>query len=160
MRSRLRWPRPCWLSEWDPGAAAFAIEFFGYLVHSKGEWAGKPFVLSPFQEFIVGNLFGPIFGNQPNFNTLRGDKPRWRRDGKELDYIALDGKMMAVPVKSTATTFEPGVAVSLFETHATGFIPYDVAPDGRFLINTVTDDAAASASPITVVLNWTAGLKK
>ena len=26
---------------------------------------------------IVGNLFGPIFGNQPNFNTLRGDKPRW-----------------------------------------------------------------------------------
>lgn len=26
---------------------------------------------------IVGNLFGPIFGHQPNLNTLRGDKPRW-----------------------------------------------------------------------------------
>jgi len=26
---------------------------------------------------IVGNLFGPVFGNQPNLNTLRGDKPRW-----------------------------------------------------------------------------------
>jgi alkyl sulfatase BDS1-like metallo-beta-lactamase superfamily hydrolase len=26
---------------------------------------------------IVGNLFGPLFGNQPNLNTLRGDKPRW-----------------------------------------------------------------------------------
>jgi alkyl sulfatase BDS1-like metallo-beta-lactamase superfamily hydrolase len=25
---------------------------------------------------LVGNLFGPIFGNQPNLNTLRGDKPR------------------------------------------------------------------------------------
>jgi alkyl sulfatase BDS1-like metallo-beta-lactamase superfamily hydrolase len=25
---------------------------------------------------VVGNLFGPIFGNQPNLNTLRGDKPR------------------------------------------------------------------------------------
>jgi alkyl sulfatase BDS1-like metallo-beta-lactamase superfamily hydrolase len=25
---------------------------------------------------LVGNLFGPIFGNQPNFNTIRGDKPR------------------------------------------------------------------------------------
>lgn len=25
---------------------------------------------------IVGNLFGPIFGNHPNLNTLRGDKPR------------------------------------------------------------------------------------
>jgi alkyl sulfatase BDS1-like metallo-beta-lactamase superfamily hydrolase len=26
---------------------------------------------------IVGNLFGPIFGNHPNLNTVRGDKPRW-----------------------------------------------------------------------------------
>jgi hypothetical protein len=30
---------------------------------------------------------------------------------------------------------------------------YDVAPDGRFLINVTTDEAVAS--PITVVLNWT-----
>jgi eukaryotic-like serine/threonine-protein kinase len=89
-----------------------------------------------------------------------GDKPRWRRDGKELYYIAPDGKMMAVPVKSTATTFELGAAVPLFETHVTGFFPYDVAADGRFLLNTVKEDAAASASPITVVLNWTSGLKK
>jgi glyoxylase-like metal-dependent hydrolase (beta-lactamase superfamily II) len=28
---------------------------------------------------IVGNLFGPVFGNQPNLNTLRGDKPRWAK---------------------------------------------------------------------------------
>lgn len=25
---------------------------------------------------IVGNLFGPLFGNHPNLNTIRGDKPR------------------------------------------------------------------------------------
>ena len=25
---------------------------------------------------IVGNLLGPLFGNQPNLNTIRGDKPR------------------------------------------------------------------------------------
>jgi len=88
-----------------------------------------------------------------------GAKPRWRRDGKELYYIALDDKMMAVPVKSTATTFEPGPAVALFETHPRGYVPYDVAADGRFLINTVTEGAADS-SPITVMLNWTAGLRK
>jgi hypothetical protein len=68
--------------------------------------------------------------------------------------------MMAVPVKSTATTFEPGMAIPLFETHVTSFVPYDVAPDGRFLLNTVKEDAAANPSPITLVLNWTAGLKK
>ena len=33
-------------------------------------------------------------------STAGGDKPRWRRDGKELYYIAPDRKMMAVPVKT------------------------------------------------------------
>ena len=68
--------------------------------------------------------------------------------------------MMAVPVKSTAATFELSAAIPLFETHVTGFIPYDVAADGRFLLNTVKEDAAANRSPITIVLNWTSGLKK
>jgi dipeptidyl aminopeptidase/acylaminoacyl peptidase len=88
-----------------------------------------------------------------------GNKPRWRHDGKELFYLALDGKMMAVPVKSGAATFEPGAAVPLFEAHAVGFVAYDVSPDGRFLINTPVE-SEASSTPITVVLNWQAGLKK
>ena len=67
---------------------------------------------------------------------------------------------LLVPVKSTAATFEPGLPVPLFDTHGTGFAPYDVAPDGRFLLNTIIEDASANTSPITVVLNWTAGLKK
>jgi len=58
-----------------------------------------------------------------------------------------------------AITFEPGVAVPLFETHAVGYLPYDVSPDGRFLINTPID-SDASSMPITVVLNWQAGWKK
>lgn len=43
---------------WDPAAALRAIEFFGFLQHSKGEWAGRPLTLAPWQEFIVGCLFG------------------------------------------------------------------------------------------------------
>lgn len=42
----------------DPAAADKALAFFGYLRHSKGEWAGQPFILEPWQEFIVGSLFG------------------------------------------------------------------------------------------------------
>jgi phage terminase large subunit-like protein len=42
----------------DEKAATVAIEFFGLLKHSKGKCAGKPFVLSPWQQFIVGSLFG------------------------------------------------------------------------------------------------------
>jgi len=69
--------------------------------------------------------------------------------------------MMAVALKTTETTFDPGVAVPLFETNVPdfSFSPYAVIPDGRFLINTVTEAATPNASPITVVLNWMAGLK-
>jgi Tol biopolymer transport system component len=89
-----------------------------------------------------------------------GDKPRWRRDGKELYYLALDGKMMAVPIKTTSV-FEPGLPVALFTTPRTyGWAPYDVSPDGRFLVNTLSATAASNASPVTVVLNWQAGLNK
>lgn len=42
----------------DAQAAAIAITFFKLLKHSKGEWAGRPVLLEPWQEFIVGSLFG------------------------------------------------------------------------------------------------------
>jgi phage terminase large subunit-like protein len=42
----------------DEDAASRAIEFCSFLKHSKGEWAGQPFVLEPWQEFVVGSLFG------------------------------------------------------------------------------------------------------
>jgi Tol biopolymer transport system component len=87
-----------------------------------------------------------------------GDKPRWSRDGKELFYIATDGTMMAVPIKG-GPSFEPGVPIPLFDTRVTGFMPYDLAPDGRFLINTLPADAT-SRSSITVVVNWFASLGK
>lgn len=88
-----------------------------------------------------------------------GSKPAWRRDGKELYYIA-SGMMMSVAVKSTATGLEPGVAVPLFQTNTRGALPYDLAADGRFLINTITEEDLAASGSLTVVLNWTAGLKK
>lgn len=92
-------------------------------------------------------------------STAGGDKPRWRRDGTELYYIAPDRKMMAVPVK-IGSTFEPGVAVALFDTNVTGFFPYDVSGDGRFLLNTISEAASPTASPVTVVLNWKAALRR
>jgi phage terminase large subunit-like protein len=41
-----------------PRRRAHAIEFFGFLRHSKGEWAGQTFALAPWQAFLVGSLFG------------------------------------------------------------------------------------------------------
>ena len=92
-----------------------------------------------------------------------GGQPRWRRDGKEMFYRTGDGKMMAVSVKITPS-FATGVPRMLFESSADPLfpnlgIPYDVAADGqRFLVNAAMDESRAS--PITIITNWTAGLKR
>ena len=67
---------------------------------------------------------------------------------------------MVVPVKAGAT-FEPGAPTALFTMPVViGFFPYDVAPDGRFLVSAIRDAAIAQSSPLTVVLNWQAALKR
>jgi len=94
-------------------------------------------------------------------STSGGDKPRWSRDGKELIYIAPDGKLTVVAIR-TSPTFEAAAPVSMFKIDlilSRSFFPFDVAPDGRLLINAVADSAATS-SPITVVLNWASALAK
>jgi hydrogenase maturation factor len=68
---------------------------------------------------------------------------------------------MAVEVK-TSNTFEGGVPRQLFQTNIKMLgglgCPYSVTPDGRFLINTRVE--ANNSAPMTIVLNWTADLKK
>jgi eukaryotic-like serine/threonine-protein kinase len=96
-----------------------------------------------------------------------GTQPHWRRDGKELLYIAPDGKLMAAEV-STDTAFHPGVPRPLFDTRLVTSTTnvgiadvfwWDVSPDGKkFLVEMASEEN--TSSPITVVLNWQAGLKK
>lgn len=42
----------------DRQAAEHAVRFFGFLKHSKGEWAGQPFDLLSWQQFLLWTLFG------------------------------------------------------------------------------------------------------
>jgi Tol biopolymer transport system component len=97
-----------------------------------------------------------------------GEQPRWRADGRELYFVRSDGAMIAVPVKSTAgshSVFEPGTPQTLFNTHLVQTVrnanfEYDVTPDGkRFLLDS-TVEGSTSALPLTVVVNWAAGLKR
>jgi phage terminase large subunit-like protein len=44
---------------WDRAAAERAIEFFRVVLrHSKGQFAGQPFALLPWEKFVVGSIFG------------------------------------------------------------------------------------------------------
>jgi serine/threonine protein kinase len=93
-------------------------------------------------------------------STNGGSFPVWRHDSRELFYRAADGKIMAVPVGPGAD-FAPGAPIPLFapqgaEISTLGYGTfYDVAPDGRFLINILVK---RTSPPATVVLNWPAGI--
>ena len=89
-------------------------------------------------------------------STGGGVQPRWRADGKELYFIAPDGKMMAASVTAGAS-FVAGTPRSLFSvtvvpSPGTNKQQYAVARDGRFLINEPTEQS--STTPITLILNW------
>ena len=98
-------------------------------------------------------------------STAGGAQPRWRGDGKELHYMAPDGKLMAVEVKAMRESFEHGTPRALFRSRAdapTGDISwsYVPSPDGnRFLIRTPAG-AAAESPMLTVVVNWALGARK
>jgi serine/threonine protein kinase len=103
-------------------------------------------------------------GSKTQVSRDGGDQPRWRRDGKELFYLSLDGKLMAVDV-TEGPTFRAGIPESRFQALVVrgrresllGVLRWDVAPDGRhFLINRVN----TPSEPLTVVLNWTAAVQK
>jgi Tol biopolymer transport system component len=91
-----------------------------------------------------------------------GAQVRWRRDGKELFYVGLDARLMAVPIQlaSTSLQIEIGTPAPLFTTHIGGAVQgadrqqYMVSSDGqRFLMNTILEEPTR---PIIVVLNWRA----
>ncbi len=99
---------------------------------------------------------------QWQLSTSGGMQPAWRADGKELFYVAPDQTFMSVGLR-VDQGFEPMPPVPLFKANFPPSVPaywryYVPSPDGkRFLVSALL--AEAGASPINVVLNWTAGLK-
>jgi Tol biopolymer transport system component len=132
-----------------------------------GRWVAYQSNESKPVQIYIRPFPGP--GGQRPVTTAGGTQPRWRPDGKELFYVGLDGRLMAVPIAIGADRqLEVGAAVALFTAQlATGpninsaggtRAQYAVASDGRrFLINRSVGEA--TASPITVVLNWDTALK-
>jgi WD40 repeat protein len=92
-------------------------------------------------------------------STAGGAFPAWRRDGKELYYLGLDFKLMAVSV-SVDTKFHAGPPVALFPVRPSGAgTVYDVAHDGqRFLVNSLASEVGSP--PLDLLIHWTALLPK
>ena len=104
-------------------------------------------------EVYVGRFPGP--GRRIQISNHGGLQARWRADGKELFYISMDKKLMAVAIDTSHDEPVAGVPHVLFQTRIIGprlvLFQYAVSPDGsRFLINSMP---SVGAAPLTVLMN-------
>jgi Tol biopolymer transport system component len=117
------------------------------------EEAGRPEVyVSPF----------PTASRKWQISTAGGSQPVWSRNGRELYFLTPDRKLVAAKV-ATMPEFHIEAAQTLFEVvekpSASDIPLYDVRPDGsRFLVNIPVE--GVGSEPLTVVLNWMAGLPR
>ena len=144
-----RKPFPVIATAFDEGYATFSPDGRWIAYDSNDSGASEVYV-QPF----------PPTGAKVRLSTTSGVSPSWSADGKTVFYMTSDYHMMAVSVTNSGREFRPESPRELFASRPNGSTRnFGVDPSGdRFLIPVSGDEQ--TAAPITVVLNWTAGLKK
>ena len=102
---------------------------------------------------------GGAGANRPGESDFQdgGSYPAWRADGKELFFSGLS-QVMSAPIDATNNTFRPGAPTALPIGLRIGN-PWTVTKSGqRFLLAQPLDQGIQT--PITVVTNWEAALKR
>jgi Tol biopolymer transport system component len=132
-------------------------------VSPEGGWMAYDSNVSGREEIYIERY--PELGNRQQISTGGGRIPLWSRDGRELFFSSLDGRqMLAVPVQSgtTLATGRPQVLFEIPMVASLSFRPYDIAPDGRFLIirSEQPEAGGGTASNLIVVQNWSEELKR
>ena len=88
-----------------------------------------------------------------------GAQPRWRGDGKELFFVTEGPTLYAAEIEVSGDVLRPSAPVALFQFQIAGTNRWDASRDGqRFLAELPLD--RGTATPITVVENWQAALKR
>jgi serine/threonine protein kinase len=128
-----------------------------------GKWVAYRSNESGVSEIYVQSF--PLSNTKVPISTGGGSEPQWSQDGTELFYLRADRTLMAVPITHTpAEPVRAGLPTPLFRVppvldEGIAARSYAVGKDGkRFLI--ANGDSARNAVPLTVALNWRAGVKK
>jgi serine/threonine-protein kinase len=140
-------------NEW---AARFSPDM-RWIAYNSNDTGRAEVYVRPF--LAAGPSGAPSFGEGKWRVSKDGGRfPRWRQDGKEILFedTPLGTGKMAVEVNASDTVFEYGLPHQLFQ------VPvgrgWDSADGKRFLI--AAPSVQPAEVPVTVVLNWTAALKK
>ena len=149
-----RKPRPFLRTKFNEGLGRFSPD--GHWIAYTSDESGSDEIYV--REFSSDSAQGPWdAGSKWLISKGGGTNPRWRGDGKELFYVAFDGKLTSVDI-SAKPMFKAGAPRPLFQLPPS-FIVGDVTADGRrFLIGVPV--AQSASVPFTVVLNWQTILKK
>ena len=136
-----------------------------WVAYSSDESGRREIYVRPFSPDSNGTASGS--GGKWLISNGGGVHSRWRGDGRELYYLAQDGKLMAVEV-TTNPVFQAGIPRVLFQTPSMPAIGdvsehsdprWDVTGDGkRFLF--LAAPLQSTQAPFTLVLNWPSLLKK
>lgn len=109
-------------------------------------------------EVYVQPFPGP--GPRQRVSADGGRYPQWRADSSELFFLAPDDRLMAAAIRLAGTEARVGTIRPLFTFQFRRIrldaYPYAMAPDGRFLVNTLVEDTAPAA--ISLLVNWPAAL--
>jgi Tol biopolymer transport system component len=109
-----------------------------------------------FRDVFIQPFPGP--GPRIQVSVAGGAQPIWSRDGRQVFYMAPDSRLMAASfdpqkkmVGAPRVVFQTRIVAPSFVDHQ-----FDIAPDGRFLINSLP---SGNSSPLTLMTGWNANLK-
>lgn len=123
-----------------------------------GRWLAYSSTESGREEVYVTHF--PSGAGKWQVSQTGGTFPAWRLDSKEIFFIGTDGSIHAAGVNAKSEEFELGPIRALFQVSYIAPMgnPYDVSPDGqRFVFATLPESVS---TPLVLVTNWTADLKK
>jgi len=140
--------------------------YFHYLQSRSSEYSGR---LSPDDRWLAyvstdtgkEEVFVDTFpktGKKLRVSTSGGSEPEWRKDGKELYYLAADGKLMVVEITKSGPDLHASAPRVLFQAPRMihdGRHQYIPIGDGdRFLFNALIENSTPQT--IEVLQNWPA----
>jgi eukaryotic-like serine/threonine-protein kinase len=132
----------------------------GWLTYQSSSEVGFPVRANESHQTEVYIAKFPAGGSMYQVSPGGGFMPMWGKDGKHLYYLDPMQTLMVVDVDLGKDQVRLGKPVPLFQTRVRTSIGgggYDVTREGRFLlVNSTTE----SATPLTLVANWDAELKK